>query len=71
MSLTAPCVLADFRIGVEGGSPLPVRWRLDAWIRNAFDEEYVPSPLFQLAPSGYVGESGAPRTFGLTLSIGL
>src|SRR5262249_7769657 len=35
-------VIADFRIGIEGGAPLPVRWRLDGWIRNAFDEEYVP-----------------------------
>ena len=65
-------VIADFRIGIEGGAPLPVHWRLDGWIRNAFDEEYVPLAFpFQLAPSGYVGESGAPRTFGLTLTIGL
>jgi hypothetical protein len=62
----------DSRIGVEGASPLPFTWRLDGWMRNAVDEEYVPLAFpFPLAPSGYVGESGAPRTFGFTPSIGL
>jgi iron complex outermembrane receptor protein len=65
-------VLADFRLGVEGGHPLPFTWRIDGWVRNAFGEDYVPLAFpFVLAPSGYVGESGAPRTFGVTLSIGL
>lgn len=46
-------------------------WRLEAWVRNAFDEEYVPV-AFQpnpMDPKTFVGESGAPRTFGLTLSV--
>ena len=58
--------LANFRLGVSGD-----HWRLEAWIRNAFDEEYVPV-AFQpnpTDPTTFVGESGAPRTFGLTLSV--
>jgi len=61
--------LANFRIGYQAE-----RWRLDVWVRNAFDEEYVPiafqsNPL--LNPTAFVGESGAPRTFGVTLSGGI
>jgi iron complex outermembrane receptor protein len=58
--------VASFRVGVGGES-----WRLDAWIRNAFDESYVPV-AFQpnpADPSAFVGESGAPRTFGCTLGL--
>ena len=41
-------------------------WFAEGWIRNAFDTAYVPValPYAGLAPSGYVGESGAPMTFG-------
>jgi iron complex outermembrane receptor protein len=64
--------LADFRLGVQGTRPLPFTWRVDAWVRNAFGEDYVPLAFpFPLAASGYVGEMGAPRTFGVTVSIGL
>ena len=40
----------------------------EAWIRNAFDTQYIPVAFAygQLAPSGFVGESGRPRTFGVT-----
>ena len=58
--------LANFRAGISGRW-----WRLEAWIRNAFDESYVPV-AFQpspLDPSVFVGESGAPRTYGITLSV--
>ncbi len=65
-------VLADFRLGLGGARPLPFAWRVDAWLRNAFGEDYVPLAFpFPLAASGYVGEMGAPRTFGVTLSVGL
>jgi iron complex outermembrane receptor protein len=40
-------------------------------VRNAFDTDYVPL-AFQygaLAPSGYIGENGAPVTFGLTAGL--
>lgn len=61
--------LANFRAGVRGK-----HWFAEGWIRNAFDTEYIPqalaySPGF-LTPagsSGFVGESGAPLTFGLKI----
>ncbi|HEX6882868.1 MAG TPA: TonB-dependent receptor [Planctomycetota bacterium] len=49
------------------------RLGLDLWIQNAFDEEYVPT-AFQANPSdpnSFVGESGAPRVLGFTLSAHL
>ena len=62
--------LADFRLGLAGARPFA--WRIDGWMRNALGENYVPLAFpFPLAASGYVGESGAPRTFGLTLAIAL
>ena len=43
----------------------------EAWVRNAFDTMYVPVAFsYQgIAPSGFVGEPGRPRTFGLTLGF--
>lgn len=46
---------------------------LSFWVRNAFDEEYVPI-AFQpspVDPSLFVGENGAPRVLGFTLSLHL
>ncbi|MCA9299490.1 MAG: TonB-dependent receptor, partial [Phycisphaerales bacterium] len=45
--------------------------RVEGWIRNAFDDDYVlvafqPDPT---NPSVFVGESGAPQTLGATVSI--
>jgi iron complex outermembrane receptor protein len=59
--------LANFRAGVD------VRGvTIEGWIRNAFDTRYIPTafayPFF--APSGFVGESGRPRTLGITLGVG-
>jgi iron complex outermembrane receptor protein len=44
----------------------------EAWIRNAFDTRYIPVAFAYpgLAPSGYVGENGHPRTFGVSLGVG-
>ena len=56
----------DFRAGIE-----QPHWRLEAWMRNALDEDYVPV-AFQPSPVDpflFVGESGAPRTFGVSLTI--
>jgi iron complex outermembrane receptor protein len=41
------------------------------WIRNAFDTRYVPVafPYAGLAPSGFIGEPGAPRTFGIRVGM--
>jgi iron complex outermembrane recepter protein len=43
----------------------------EAWIRNAFDTHYVPVAFAYgaLAPSGFIGESGRPRTFGVTVGV--
>ena len=58
--------LANFRGGARGR-----RLFAEAWIRNAFDTAYVPVAFAygQLAPSGFVGESGRPRTFGITAGV--
>jgi iron complex outermembrane recepter protein len=57
--------LANFRAGVRG------RYLFgEAWIRNAFDSFYVPIAFaFPGAPSGFLGESGRPRTFGFTAGV--
>ena len=57
---------SPLRVGVGGPN-----WSVVGWMRNAFDEEYVPV-AFQpnpADPSTFVGESGAPRTWGLTVSL--
>jgi iron complex outermembrane receptor protein len=43
----------------------------EVWVRNAFDTRYIPIafPYPGLAASGFVGESGAPRTFGLRAGV--
>jgi outer membrane receptor protein involved in Fe transport len=45
------------------------KYSVDVWMKNAFDTFYVPVAFAYpgLAPSGYVGEPGRPRTFGVTL----
>jgi iron complex outermembrane recepter protein len=58
--------IANFRAGLRGKRLLG-----EAWVRNAFDTRYVPIafPYPGLAPSGFVGESGAPRTFGVRAGV--
>jgi iron complex outermembrane receptor protein len=48
------------------------RLTVEAWARNLFDTFYVPVAFeYQgFAPSGFVGEPGRPRTFGVTLGVG-
>ena len=57
--------LVNLRLGVETGN-----WRAEAWVMNLFDRDYValalPNPGF--SPSGYIGENGAPRTVGVSLT---
>ena len=55
--------LANFRAGVRGKYLFA-----EGWIRNAFDSRYVPVAFEypRLAPSGFIGESGRPRTMGIT-----
>lgn len=44
----------------------------EVWVRNALDTRYIPVafPYPGLAPSGFVGENGAPRTFGIRIGVG-
>jgi iron complex outermembrane receptor protein len=41
----------------------------ELWLRNAFDTRYIPIaiPYPGFAPSGFIGENGRPRTFGVSL----
>jgi iron complex outermembrane recepter protein len=58
--------LADFRGGVRVRSV-----RVEAWVKNAFDTRYIPVAFAygSLAPSGFIGELGRPRTFGVSAGV--
>ena len=58
--------LANFRFGGRGK-----RLFAEAWLRNAFDTSYVPVaiPYQGFAPSGFIGENGRPRTFGVSTGV--
>jgi iron complex outermembrane receptor protein len=58
--------LANFRAGVRSRYAFA-----EAWVRNAFDTHYVPVAFAfgALAPSGFLGESGLPRTFGVNVGV--
>jgi iron complex outermembrane recepter protein len=59
--------LVNFRGGVHAK-----HWFAEGWADNAFNANYVPIaiPYAQLgAPSGYIGESGAPMTYGVRAGI--
>ena len=55
--------LSNIRAGVRGRHLFG-----EAWVKNAFDTRYVPTAFAygNLAPSGYIGEMGRPRTFGVS-----
>jgi iron complex outermembrane receptor protein len=59
--------LANFRAGARGRYLFA-----EVWIRNALNTEYVPVAFAygQLAPSGFIGEMGRPRTFGVSAGVG-
>lgn len=58
--------LVNFRTGVRSGFVFG-----EFWIKNAFDTNYVPLafPYLGFAPSGFIGEAGRPRTFGISGGI--
>ena len=57
--------LTNLRAGVRARAVFA-----EAWVRNAFDTHYVPVAFaFGFAPSGFLGESGAPRTFGVSAGV--
>jgi iron complex outermembrane receptor protein len=43
----------------------------EAWMKNAFDTRYIPVAFAYggLAPSGFLGENGRPRTFGVSVGF--
>ena len=59
--------LTNFRAGVRGRFVF-----VEGWIRNAFDTKYIPLAFAYgaLAPSGFIGEMGRPRTFGISAGVG-
>jgi iron complex outermembrane receptor protein len=59
--------LVNLRGGIRSGRLLG-----EVWVRNLFDTFYVPVAFASpgLAPSGFLGESGAPRTFGISVGVG-
>ncbi|MEI6560679.1 MAG: TonB-dependent receptor [Verrucomicrobiota bacterium] len=59
--------LADVRIGVRNRN-----WFTECWVANAFNTHYVPIAFEYsktYAPSGYIGESGAPMTVGIRAGV--
>jgi iron complex outermembrane receptor protein len=58
--------LVNLRAGLRSGRVFG-----EAWVRNAFDTRYVPLAFAYpgLAPSGFVGEPGRPRTFGVNVGV--
>ena len=56
--------LANFRGGIEGRYLFA-----EGWIRNAFDTTYIPVAFAFPSQSGFLGESGRPRTFGVTAGV--
>jgi outer membrane receptor protein involved in Fe transport len=59
--------LTNLRVGGRGKLLF-----VEAWVRNAFDTRYIPVAFAygQLAPSGFIGEMGRPRTFGISAGVG-
>jgi iron complex outermembrane receptor protein len=42
----------------------------EVFLRNAFETRYVPIALpYQFAQSGFIGEMGRPRTFGVSIGV--
>jgi iron complex outermembrane recepter protein len=47
------------------------RFFAEGWVRNAFNTTYIPVAFAYgpLTPSGFIGENGAPRTFGVRAGV--
>ena len=59
--------VADLRAGVRNSN-----WFTECWVDNAFNTHYVPIAFEYskaYAPSGYIGESGAPITVGIRMGV--
>ena len=58
--------LTNFRGGVRAKL-----FFAEGWLHNAFNTTYIPVAFAYgpLAPSGFIGENGAPRTFGIRAGV--
>jgi iron complex outermembrane receptor protein len=56
--------ISNFRAGIRGRHLFG-----EAWARNAFDTKYIPVAFQYQTQSGYIGEMGAPRTFGVRVGV--
>jgi iron complex outermembrane receptor protein len=58
--------LANLRAGLRSRT-----LSVEGWVRNAFDTRYIPVAFAYdtFAPSGFVGEPGRPRTFGISVGV--
>ena len=66
VDLQSAYTLANFRAGARGKNVF-----VEGWVRNAFDTFYILTafPSLGLTPSGFIGETGAPRTFGIRAGV--
>ena len=59
------CSLVNFRAGARSGYLFG-----EVFVRNAFQTRYVPIAIpYQFAQSGFIGENGRPRTFGVSVGV--
>ncbi len=58
--------LVNLRLGITGRFLIG-----EVFVRNAFDTRYIPLafPYPSFAPSGFMGEMGAPRTVGVSAGV--
>jgi hypothetical protein len=59
--------MTNLRLGIRG-----THWSVEGWVDNLFQAETVPLAIPYntfFAPSGYVGENGIPRLYGVTLRL--
>ncbi|MBK7903773.1 MAG: TonB-dependent receptor [Proteobacteria bacterium] len=57
--------LVNARLGYEGNGG---KWRIAAFVRNAFNEEYFVAGD-ATPPPGYGGMPGVPRTYGIEFGL--
>ena len=56
--------LANFRAGARSQRVFG-----EFWIKNAFDKHYIPLAFPYSTQSGFIGESGRPRTLGVSVGV--
>jgi iron complex outermembrane receptor protein len=59
--------LVNFRAGARGGKLL-----VDFWMKNVGNTKYIPIAFAfdqNIAPSGFLGEMGAPRRYGVSAQV--